>query len=182
MHPNVCNINAPDLVWSFNVQLSEKVRSDELRMIPLALVGLWKDGVNSHDPHHSAYLLPVYTNPMVPANDLGDGSIAPCRVIRVQFIDFSHDEQILIRDASLLGRIPIDTAAVYFQQFSLTADGELFIGEINVTSSSSWVRGFQQIFFSTSQPHRSAGRLCAQGLQCALCFAPAPFRPLSVLS
>lgn len=115
MHPNVCNINAPDLVLPLNVQLPEQVRTDEQRMIPLAQVGLWEDGVYAHNPHHSANLLSIDTDFMVPTDDLSDGSVTPSWVIRVKLIDFTHDEQILIRDVSLLGRIPVNAAAVHFQ-------------------------------------------------------------------
>ena len=151
-------------------------------MIPLAQIGFWKNGVDTHDPHHSTDLLSIDTKLVISSNDLGNCPITPSGMICMQLVYSTHDEQVLIRDASHLGRISIDAATINFQQLCLAADSEVFVIEVNVIFSSSRVRGFQQIFFSTSQPHRSAGQLFFQDLRCVLCSAQVPFRLLMVLS
>jgi len=60
----------------------------------------------------------------------------------VYFIDSAHDEQVLIRINLLFWRIAINTAAVYAQQVSLSADGQARITEINAFFSSNQIRGF----------------------------------------
>lgn len=96
MHPDVCNINAPDLIRVLDVQFPQKVRADELGMIPLAEIRLGINGIDAHISHHASDFLSVDTDVMVTANDLGNRPIAPRRMIRVQFVDSAHDEQVFV--------------------------------------------------------------------------------------
>jgi len=52
------------------------------------------------------------------------------------FVDSAHDEQVLVRNGFLLWRIAVYAAAIDVQQFSLSADGQAGITEINAFFSS----------------------------------------------
>ena len=142
MHPYVCDVNAPDLVRAFNLKVPKQIRADILSMVALTEIRFGIDGINAHELHHSAYLLPVDQDFIIAPDDLGDGSIPPSGVSSVYFVYSAHYEQVLVRNSLLLGRIPINTAAIDTQQISLSADGQAKITEINAFFSSSQVRGF----------------------------------------
>ena len=119
-------------------------------MVPLAEIWFGIDSVYPHLPHHTADLLSVYAKLIITPDNLGNHPIAPGRMSRMQFIDSAHNKQVLIRDGSLFRRVTVDAASVDAEEISLSTDVELCILEINESFSSSWVRGFLQIFFSTS--------------------------------
>jgi hypothetical protein len=124
LHPYVCDVNAPDLVRAFNLKVPKQIRADILSMVALTEIWFGIDGVNAHELHHSADLLAVDQDFIIAPDDLGDGSIPPSGVSSVYFIDSAHDKQVLVGNDLLLGRIPINTAAVNAQQISLSADGQ----------------------------------------------------------
>jgi len=141
MHSDIGDVDAPDLIRAFNLKVPKQIRADILSMVALTEIRFGIDGINAHELHHSAYLLPVDQDFIIAPDDLGDGSIPPGGVSIVYFIDSAHDEQVLVRN-DLLGRISINTAAIDAQQISLSADGQAQITEINAFFSSSQVRGF----------------------------------------
>jgi len=93
-------------------------------MVALAEIGSGIDGVNTHDSHHSADLLTVNQGLIIAPDNLRDHSIPPGGVSSVNFVYSAHDEQILVRNDLLLGRISIYTAAIDAQQISLSADSQ----------------------------------------------------------
>lgn len=105
-------------------------------MVALAEIGSGIDGVNTHDSHHSADLLTVDQDLIIAPDNLRDHSIPPSGVSSVYFVYSAHYEQVLVRNSLLLGRIPINTAAIDTQQISLSADGQAKITEINAFFSS----------------------------------------------
>lgn len=111
-------------------------------MIALANIGLWIDGVNTHNSHHSADLLTVNYDFIIAPDYLRECSIAPGGVSSVYFVDSAHDEQVLVRNSLLFRGIAIYAAAINAQQISLSADGQAGIAEINAFLSSNQVRGF----------------------------------------
>ena len=74
-----------------NIKISKKVRTDVLRMVSLAQVRLWIDGVYPHIPHHSADLLAVDQEVIISSYDPRNCTVSPGWVIRVQLVNPSHD-------------------------------------------------------------------------------------------
>ena len=111
-------------------------------MIALAKIGLWIDGVNTHNSHHSADLLTVNYDFIIAPDYLRECSIAPGGVSSVYFVDSAHDEQVLVRNSLLFRGNAIYAAAINAQQISLSTDGQAGIAEINAFFSSNQVRGF----------------------------------------
>ena len=139
-HSNICDINTPDLIRAVNEKVSEQVGTDVLSVVSLAEIRLRIDGVYAHIPHHSADLLAVNAELIIPTYNLCNRSIAPSGMSRMQFIDSTHDKQVLIRDCFLLRRLPVYAGSIDAEEIRLTADGDLGFAEINVIFSSSWVR------------------------------------------
>ena len=116
-------------------------------VIPLAEIGLRINCVHAHIPHHPAYFLSIDKNVVIAANKLRDHPIPVGRVPGMQFVDPSHDKQILIGNRSFFWGIPIHAGSVDFKKIRLSADGNGRLTKIDEISSSNRVRGFDQIFF-----------------------------------
>ena len=122
-------------------------------MISLAEVGLRIDGVDPHIPHHPAHLLPIDKDLIIPPDDAADGPVSPGWMGSMEFVDSTHDKQILLGNRLCFGWLPIYTGSVDGEQICLAIDGDSGVLEINEIFSSSRVRGSAQIFFSASPPH-----------------------------
>lgn len=142
LHPEICNIDSPDLIGTADVQISEQVGTNILFMVTLAEIGLGIDRINAHLPHQSADLLAINGSLVITTNDLRDRSVTPGWMIRMQLIDSAHEKQVFIGDRLLLRRPAIHAAPVDAKQFGLPANRNLGRLKFNEISSSSRVRGF----------------------------------------
>lgn len=147
LHPDVGNINAPNLIRSCNRKAPQKIRTNILGVISLAEIGLRINRVNTHTPHHATYFLPIDEDVVVTTNHLCNHPVTPSRMPSMQLINPPHEKQILVGNRSSLRRVTVYAGSVDFKKICLATDGNGFLTEINEISSSSRARGFAQIFF-----------------------------------
>lgn len=77
LHPDIRNINAPNLIRTCNRKASQKVRMNILGMISSAKIGLRINRVNAHITHHPAHFLPVDKDVIIPPNNFCDHPVSP---------------------------------------------------------------------------------------------------------
>lgn len=112
------------------MKIPKQISTDILSMAAFTEIRLGVDGINAHESHHSANLFTVNQDLVIVPNNLSNSSIAPGGVSSVYLIDSAHCKQVLVGNDPLLGRFAINTAAIYAQQISLSADGRAGITEI----------------------------------------------------
>lgn len=119
-HGNIGDVNAPDLIRSGDVQVSQQIRPDVLPMIALAEIRFGIDGVQPHLLHESTNPLPVDGLSKLSTDDGCHGSITPGRIICMEPVQQAHDLQVLIWYALLRCRRPVKAAPINTEQFCLT--------------------------------------------------------------
>ena len=111
-HPDICNIDSPNLIRLRDGKGSQQVRPDIFGMIALAQIGLRINRIDSHVLHDPSDSLPVDAETIVSPDDSRNCPVAPGWMGSVDLVDSTHEKQLLIGDGSLFRRFTVYAAPV----------------------------------------------------------------------
>jgi len=122
-HPQIRDVDSPDLVRAFDREAAEQVGSRVSGMKPLAQVWLRIDGFKPHNPHETAHTLAINLKALIP-EESRHAPVAEIGMLHIDFVDAMHELHILFTLALLPGW-PIDACPIYRQQLRLALNRDL---------------------------------------------------------